>query len=156
MSEATKAAPQTVTAKVEKTEQVEEAKKAEVEKPKPEPAKPEKASIKVEDFPKRVAVRYQSKSSRDPFKALVGQGSGLIAGQIPSVENLTLVGVFDDETGRKALFEDSEGIGFILQANDQVQNGYLVSIQKDKAIFQVTEYGWTRTVALNLQLPELK
>ena len=52
--------------------------------------------------------------------------------------------------------EDAEGNGFILKPNDRVQNGFLVSIYKDKAIFQVTEYGWTRTVALNLQMPELK
>lgn len=124
----------------------------------PDTVKPKPAMklTNVEDFPKRKAVRYQAKNSRDPFRALVGLGTNLMAGQIPAVENLTLVGVFDDETGRKALFEDSEGIGFLLRANDRVQNGYLVSIQKDKAVFQVTEYGWTRTVALKLQIPELK
>jgi len=122
----------------------------------PPPAKKPQKSTKVEEFPKRKTVKYEVSSSRDPFKPLVGQGSTLIPGQIPSVENLILVGVFDDESGRKALFEDSEGNGFILAPNDRVQNGYLVSINKDKAIFQITEYGWTRTVALNLQMPELK
>jgi hypothetical protein len=120
------------------------------------PAETPKVMTKVEDFPKRKAITYKVASSRDPFKPLVGQGANLLAGQVPAVENLTMVGVFDDENGMKALFEDSEGNGFILRANDHVQNGYLVSIQKDKAIFQITEYGWTRTVALNLQMPELK
>lgn len=132
-------------------------------KPKPKsapakPPKPEKKKVvtKVEDFPKRKTIKYQPKTNRDPFKTLVGQGSTIMTGQSPSVENLTLVGVFDDDTGRKALFEDAEGNGFILKPNDRVQNGYLVSIYKDKAIFQITEYGWTRTVALSLQMPELR
>ena len=118
--------------------------------------KPKKGTTKVEDFPKRKAIKYKSKTSRDPFKNLVGQGATIKSGQLPSVENLTLVGVFDDDNGMKALFEDAEGNGYILKANDRVQNGYLVSIYKEKAVFQVTEYGWKRMVALNLQLPELK
>ena len=145
------AAPKTVVKKiVEKPVQ-------KATKPAPAKAAPEtKTMIKVEEFPKRKTITYKVASSRDPFKPLVGQGANLLSGQVPAIENLTMVGVFDDENGLKALFEDSEGNGFILRANDHVQNGYLVSIQKDKAIFQITEYGWTRTVALNLQMPELK
>jgi hypothetical protein len=76
-----------------------------------------------------------------------------LPGEVPAIENLALVGIFEDDDGRQALFEDTESNGFILRANDKVQNGYLVTIQKDKAIFQVSEYGWTRTVALNLKTP---
>jgi hypothetical protein len=126
-----------------------------------EPAQVEKtaaqkrlSSVKIETFPKRKVVTYKPGSARDPFRSLIGSSGGIVAtGEIPAVENLTLVGVFDDETGMKALFEDTEGRGFILAPNDRVQNGYLVSIREDKAIFQVTEYGWTRTVALNLEEP---
>ncbi len=130
-------------------------------KPKSSPKKqsaagPKKSLTKVDDFPKRKTVKYKPLTSRDPFKTLVGKGATIMTGQVPSVENLALVGVFDDDTGSKALFEDAEGNGFILKPNDRVQNGFLVSIYKDKAIFQITEYGWTRTVALNLQMPELK
>jgi hypothetical protein len=128
----------------------------EVKEPKPLAPSTKKVLTKVDDFPKRKTVKYKSNTNRDPFKALVGQGATVSSGQVPSVENLSLVGVFDDDSGKKALFEDAEGNGFILKPNDRVQNGFLVSIYKDKAIFQVTEYGWTRTVALNLQMPELK
>ncbi|NLI15675.1 MAG: hypothetical protein GX409_05240, partial [candidate division Zixibacteria bacterium] len=76
--------------------------------------------------------------------------------KLPAVENLILVGVLEEEDGNQALFEDAEGNGYILKPSDPVRNGYLASIQKDKAVFQITEYGWTRTVALNLKLPELK
>lgn len=129
-----------------------------VKEKKPSPPKVEKPKVqsKVDDFPKRKVVDYKPGSNRDPFKPLVGPGTSVNAGMMPSVENLTLVGVFNDDTGVKALFEDAEGNGYILKPNDRVQNGYLVSIRKDKAVFQVTEYGWTRTIALDLQMPELK
>ena len=129
-----------------------------VKEKKPEPPKVQKPKVqtKVDDFPKRKVITYKPGSNRDPFKALVGQGTSVGTGMMPSVENLTLVGVFNDDTGVKALFEDAEGNGYILKPNDRVQNGYLVSIRKDKAVFQVTEYGWTRTIALDLQMPELK
>ena len=121
------------------------------------PKKKPKPTVRVESFPKRKVVIYKPGGQRDPFKALVGgAGTSLRVGEVPAVENLILVGVFIDETGDKALFEDAEGNGYILRSNDRVKNGYLVSIQKDKAIFQVTEYGWTRTVALVLEVPELK
>jgi len=119
------------------------------------PPKPVEGSV-IDEFPKRKEVKYEPGSERDPFQSLVGVGTGHTPGQLPTVENLKFVGIFDDENGTKALFEDSEGNGFILMPNDRIQSGYLVSIQSDKAIFQVTEYGWTRTIALNLQMPELK
>jgi hypothetical protein len=31
-----------------------------------------------------------------------------------------------------------------------VRNGYLVSVSENKVLFQVTEYGWTKTVAMEL------
>lgn len=128
---------------------------------KPEAKKPavkkKKTSVKIESFPKRKVVKYTAGSSRDPFKPLIGNSGVLVSsGEVPAIENLSLVGVFDEENGLKALFEDTEGRGFILSPNDRVQNGYLVSIREDKVIFQVTEYGWTRTVALNLLLPGSK
>ncbi len=135
---------------------------AEKEKPKVKPAKAKKKTsttrkpkVKIESFPKRKLVKYKAGGKRDPFKPLVGTGSAtFMSGDVPAIENLSLVGIFDDETGSRALFEDAEGNGYLLKPNDRVQNGYLVSIQNNKAIFQVTEYGWTRTVALNLEFPE--
>jgi len=135
---------------------------AEKEKPKAKPAKAKKKTsiakkprVKIESFPKRKLVKYKAGNKRDPFKPLVGIGGAtLMPGDTPAIENLSLVGIFNDETGSKALFEDAEGNGYLLKPNDRVQNGYLVSIQNNKAIFQVTEYGWTRTVALNLELSE--
>ena len=116
-----------------------------------------KKGLKIEAFPKRKLVTYRSGGYRDPFKPLIGTGGvQLIAGKLPTIENLKLVGIIEEESGNRALFEDSEGNGYILKPLDPVNNGYLVSVKKDKAIFQITEYGWTRTVALNLQIDELK
>jgi len=121
------------------------------------PAQQAKPKVAIDTFPRRKLVSYAGAGQRDPFKPLTsGQGARLMAGEVPAIENLSLVGIFEDESGNNALFEDAEGNGYILKPNDRVKNGYLVTLQKDKAIFQITEYGWTRTVSLELQLPELK
>jgi hypothetical protein len=116
-----------------------------------------KMGMPLDTLTQRKIVQYEPGGERDPFKSLVGQGaSQKTVGKLPAVENLTLVGLLEEDSGDQALFEDAEGNGYILKPNDPVRNGYLVSIQKDKAVFQITEYGWTRTVALDLKLPELK
>lgn len=160
-----------------KVEVVKQEKPAEVaiEKPKPvqetvstsstQPQKTESVSpavvrrvgTELDVIPQRTLVEYEKGGDRDPFKSLIGQGTSKVAaGKLPAVENLILVGVLEEDDGSQALFEDAEGNGYILKPSDPVRNGYLASIQKDKAVFQITEYGWTRTVALNLKLPELK
>lgn len=121
------------------------------------PAVARRVGTELDVMPQRTLVEYEKGGDRDPFKSLIGQGtSKAVAGKLPAVENLILVGVLEEEDGNQALFEDAEGNGYILKPSDPVRNGYLASIQKDKAVFQITEYGWTRTVALNLKLPELK
>ncbi len=146
---------------VEKPKPVQES----VSAPAPQPQKNEtvppavarRVGTELDVMPQRTLVEYEKGGERDPFKSLIGQGtSKAVAGKLPAVENLILVGVLEEDEGNQALFEDAEGNGYILKPSDPVRNGYLASIQKDKAVFQITEYGWTRTVALNLKLPELK
>jgi hypothetical protein len=127
------------------------------ETPPPPPVAPRNVGTELDAMPQRTIVEYEPGGDRDPFKSLIGQGNSKAAiGKLPAVENLILVGVLEEDEGNQALFEDAEGNGYILKPSDPVRNGYLASIQKDKAVFQITEYGWTRTVALNLKLPELK
>jgi len=114
------------------------------------------AGVKIESYPKRKVVTYDTPGYRDPFMPLVGTVPGQISTELPVIENLKLVGILEDIDGNRALLEDAEGNGYILQPNDKVKNGYLVSVTESKAIFQITEYGWTRTVALELNLPELR
>jgi hypothetical protein len=119
--------------------------------------KPAKLGTEMEAMPQREAVEYVAATDRDPFKSLIGQnGAQISANKLPAIENLTLVGILEDNGGNQALFEDAEGNGYILHPNDIVRNGILMSVQKEKAVFSITEYGWTRTVTLNLKLPELK
>jgi Tfp pilus assembly protein PilP len=122
------------------------------------PAKPKPAAsgVQMESFSKRKLVGYGTSSFRDPFVPLIGSFTGQLKGEIPSLENLKLVGILEDSQSSWALLEDSEGNGYMLAPNDRVRNGYLVSVSKNKAVFQVTEYGWTRTVALELKVPELE
>lgn len=114
------------------------------------------SGVQIEAYPKRQQVAYGTGSLRDPFVPLIGSFTGQLKGEIPSLENLKLVGILEDAQKSWALLEDSEGNGYMLSPNDRVKNGYLVSVSNNKAIFQVTEYGWTRTVALELKMPELE
>jgi len=112
--------------------------------------------IQVDTTPKRQIIEYAALSSKDPFKPLVGAGAGKVSDGLPSLENLKLVGILEDSRMNRALLEDAEGNGYMLKPNDRIQSGFLVSVTERKAIFQVTEYGWTRTVALELEIPEIR
>jgi len=112
--------------------------------------------VMLESYPKRKLVKYGTTGFRDPFMPLIGSVTGALSSSLPVLENLKLVGILEDMDGNRALLEDAEGNGYILMPNDKVKNGYLVSVTKKKAIFQITEYGWTRTVALELKIPELE
>jgi hypothetical protein len=112
------------------------------------------SGVPVDTTPKRQLIEYTASSLKDPFVPLIGVGK--IVEGLPSLENLKLVGILENSEMNRALFEDGEGNGYILKPNDRVQSGYLVTVTDSKAIFQVTEYGWTRTVALELEIPEIK
>jgi hypothetical protein len=112
--------------------------------------------VQVDTTPKRKSVEYSASTLRDPFAPLVGVGAGKITEGLPSLENLKLVGILEDTKLNRALLEDAEGNGYILKPNDRVQSGYLVTVTENKAVFQITEYGWTRTVALELEIPDIK
>jgi len=106
-------------------------------------------------FPKRKVIKYQSWGTRDPFTALIDKSlAGYEPGAPPNVETLRLVGVLKSNDGSSALLEDLEGYGYILKDGDKVQNGYVVQIGTDKIIFQIQEYGWSRTIALKLESDE--
>lgn len=126
------------------------------QKSKAEAPKKTSAGVMLESYPKRKIVRYRTTSFKDPYMPLIGRMTGTLSSGLPVLENLKLVGILEDIDGNRALLEDSEGNGYILMPNDRVKNGYVVSVTKKKAIFQITEYGWTRTVALDLKIPELE
>jgi len=125
-------------------------------KEKPQIQVKKKASgVEIESYPKRKLVSYKTSSFRDPFEPLVGGPGGQLGKGLPALENLALVGILTNEDGNRALLEDAEGNGYIMMPKDRVKNGYLVSVSDKKAIFQITEYGWTRTVALELDITEI-
>ncbi|HWR84194.1 MAG TPA: hypothetical protein VN285_12910 [Candidatus Deferrimicrobium sp.] len=109
----------------------------------------------VAEFPQRLVIKYVSPTGRDPFETLINQTkmyNDPIERQVPNVEVLKLVGVLEAEAGpNRALFEDKDGYGYILEDGDQVQNGYVLRIESDRVYFQLFEYGWSRTVALNIE-----
>ncbi len=109
----------------------------------------------VAEFPKRLVVKYKSRSTRDPFETLVNDtrvNNSVVERSVPNVEGLKLVGVIESSDGdNRALFEDNSGYGYILKSGDKVRKGYVLRVESNRVYFQIFEYGWSRTVALNLE-----
>jgi hypothetical protein len=102
-------------------------------------------------LPARDMVIYDDMGRRDPFAPLVkGLHSGFVSNQIPSVENLRLVGVLRDDHEALALLENQEGYGYVLHVGDQVENGTVTAIQENRVLFQIQDFGWSHIVALQL------
>jgi hypothetical protein len=108
----------------------------------------------VAKFPTRMVIKYKPGISRDPFATLIDdtrQNDGPMQRKTPDVETLRLVGVLESTGGKnRALLEDIDGYGYILKQGDKVKKGYVSRIDANKAYFQLFEYGWNRTVALEL------
>ncbi|MEW5702489.1 MAG: AMIN domain-containing protein [Candidatus Zixiibacteriota bacterium] len=99
----------------------------------------------------RAEIYYSDLGRRDPFEPLLkGLRSGFLSDDLPSVETLRMVGVLRDEQGAMALLEDMEGHSYIMRAGDAVANGRVLSVGDQRVLFTVDEYGFTRTVALQL------
>ena len=108
----------------------------------------------VAEFPKRLVVKYKSQG-RDPFATLINEAAvshNQMEQRIPNVDGLRMVGVIEAKNSQNsALFEDGDGYGYILKAGDKVRRGYVLRVENDRVYFQIFEYGWSRTVALNLE-----
>jgi hypothetical protein len=108
----------------------------------------------VAEFPQRMVLEYASSDFRDPFETLVDetrQSNEQRENRIPDVETSRLVGILESENGRdRVLLEDLDGYGYILKIGDKVKKGFVDKIDSEKALFQLFEYGWSRTIALYL------
>ncbi len=102
-------------------------------------------------IPARETIYYQSEGRRDPFAPLTERISTQL-GEIPlpTFESLKLVGILRDEAGNRALLEDDRGYGYIMKNGDKIKNGHVISVEDNKVVFHVQEYGWSRTIALEL------
>jgi Tfp pilus assembly protein PilP len=108
----------------------------------------------VAEFPKRLLIRYEANSHRDPFAPLVDDtrtNNNPFQPRIPNVEGLRLVGIIESNTGdNRALLEDKNNYSYMLKSGDKVQKGYVLRVEDDKVYFQIFEYGWSRTIALTI------
>lgn len=109
----------------------------------------------VAEFPKRMVIKYQSSNFRDPFATLAtekrSEANYSFENRLLDIETARLVGVLESSSGKyRALVEDLDGFGFILKSGDRIKKGYVSKIYSDKAMFQLFEYGWSRSHALRL------
>ncbi len=110
-----------------------------------------KEKIKLDTIPGRKVLIYSSFGRRDPFVPLTEKISFEFGeAPLPDVESLKLVGVLEDGFGLRALLEDDQGYGYIMEQGDEVKNGFVLKVFRDKIVFEITEYGWSRTVSLEL------
>lgn len=101
--------------------------------------------------PPRTEISYDDMGRRDPFDPLLGgMRSGFVTNVLPNVENLRMVGVLHDDYDALALLEDMEGHSYILRSGDPVENGVVLDVRETRVLFEVDDYGWIRTVALQL------
>jgi len=111
------------------------------------PPMPEPAEI----VPQREKIVYRTMGRRDPFAPLIRVGAAYNAAALPDINGLRMVGVLHDIKNSWGLFEDANGYGYILKQGDRVRNGRLAKLTKNKAFFQLTEFGWSRSVQLDLE-----
>ena len=109
----------------------------------------------VAEFPKRLVIKYKARNHRDPFATLIDDTrtyDNPIEQRVPNVEGLRLVGIIESQGGaNQALFEDNTGYSYILKSGDKVKRGYVLRVEADRVYFQIFEYGWSRTVALEIE-----
>jgi len=108
----------------------------------------------MEETPKRELLAFHTGQRKDPFSPLTEKKNfELGTVPLPSIEELKLVGILEDNIGYKALLENELGYGYILQVGDRIRNGSVVSVDKERVIFQIQEYGYTKNIALELFTP---
>lgn len=109
----------------------------------------------VAEFPKRLVIKYSANRHRDPFATLINDtrtNDNPVEQRVPNVEGLRLVGIIEAVDGaNRALFQDKENYSYILKSGDKVKNGYVLRVERDRVYFQIFEYGWSRTIALQIE-----
>lgn len=105
----------------------------------------------IDTIYKRKVITYETGGKKDPFTP-IGERINMEFGKTPqpAYESLKLVGVLKDASGNIALLEDGEGYGYIMREGDKVRNGEVIYVGDNKVLFQITEYGWSKTVSIEL------
>ncbi len=105
-----------------------------------------------EFLPERAIVVYQTQERPDPFMPLVEEATtNAKYGELPDVETLRLVGILQDKKASRALFQDYNGYSYNLKTGDRVKNGFVLSIEETRVMFQIRQYGWNRQVAIDME-----
>jgi hypothetical protein len=125
---------------------------SETDEPQEADQPPDNVGAYNEFLPEREIVVYQTSGRPDPFMPLIEDAtSNAKGGELPDVETLRLVGILQDKKVSRALFEDYNNYSYILRTGDRVKNGFVLSIEETRVLFQIRQYGWNRQVAIDLE-----
>ena len=125
---------------------------SETDQPQEADQRSDNVGVYNEFLPEREIVVYQTSGRPDPFMPLIEDAtSNAMGGELPDVETLRLVGILQDKKVSRALFEDYNNYSYILRTGDRVKNGFVLSIEETRVLFQIRQYGWNRQVAIDLE-----
>ena len=80
-------------------------------------------------FMRKPGYVYRAVKRDDPFLSPIdGEKESNPYVGLLEVEGARLVGIADSRDGKLALFEDSDGVGYVLRHGDRVQNGKVTQI----------------------------
>lgn len=119
------------------------------------PAQDKEAKIKeaLADTLFRTETYVYKPLSRDPFKQLVvkkGEGTGETDVTSLDVSNITLTGILWGPSGRLAMVQDTQGVGYVLSVGDELIGGKVVAITDSSLIFEQGEAGQKIRFAVGL------
>ncbi|MBD3237876.1 MAG: hypothetical protein GF330_14350 [Candidatus Eisenbacteria bacterium] len=99
---------------------------------------------------------YLSDGRRDPFVPLIHADGMPTREDLPSVEDLIVVGVLWADTEYLALTETRDGRSLVFRPGDEVRNGKVLDITESGMVVHHSHYGVTRTVTLRIASGEEK
>lgn len=107
-------------------------------------------------FRREDPVVYDSRGSRDPFRALVRdeKKEGQVETDLLRLENAVLTGVVWSEGQFVAMLRDKDGNNFLLHEGDPIYSGRCTAITKSQAVFDVVEFGDYNQVTLKVATAE--
>ena len=101
-------------------------------------------------FRQQEVTRYSTRGRRDPFKALVVEGTGEVETDLLNIDDATLTGIIWMGNHMVALFKDKKGRSHYMKKGDAVYNGRIIEINDNSVIVTIYEFGDSRRVELKV------
>ncbi len=97
----------------------------------------------IPEIPRKTILTYDRAGRRDPFRDLlegrdVQDESDAEDGPRMTIADVILIGIIEMEGGFTAIVNGPQGFPYYLKKGDRLADGYILSIEANKAIFRQT------------------